>query len=84
MTSIEVVAPPQDVLAWSRAMVDAPRKAAFATLPGETREVVEYHRPDFTTAALVSHSSSLVVVLHRQEPRPIVMPLRNSRYVFSS
>lgn len=33
-------------------MVDAPRKAAFATLPDETREVVEYHRSDFSTAAL--------------------------------
>jgi geranylgeranyl diphosphate synthase, type I len=52
VTSIEVVAAPQDVLAWSRAMVDAPRKAAFATLPDETREVVEYHRADFSTAAL--------------------------------
>jgi geranylgeranyl diphosphate synthase type I len=52
MTSIDVVAPPRDVLAWSRAMIDTPLKAAFATLPDETREVVEYHRSDFSTAAL--------------------------------
>ncbi|PWK87972.1 geranylgeranyl diphosphate synthase type I [Lentzea atacamensis] len=52
MTSIDVVAPPRAVLAWSRAMIDAPLKAAFAALPDETREVVEYHRSDFSTAAL--------------------------------
>lgn len=52
MTSIDVVAPPRDVLAWSRTMIDAPLRAAFATLPDETREVVEYHRSDFSTAAL--------------------------------
>ncbi|MET8759075.1 polyprenyl synthetase family protein [Lentzea sp. NPDC004782] len=52
MTSIEVVAAPQDVLAWSRAMIDAPLKAAIATLPDETREVVEYNRSDFSAAAL--------------------------------
>ncbi|MET9630827.1 polyprenyl synthetase family protein [Lentzea sp. NPDC006480] len=52
MTSIDVVAPPRDVLAWSRAMIDTPWKAAIATLPDETREVVEHHSPDFSTAAL--------------------------------
>lgn len=46
-----MVAPPRDVLAWSRALIDAPLKAAFATLPDETREVVDHHRPDFSTAA---------------------------------
>jgi geranylgeranyl diphosphate synthase type I len=50
VTSIEVVAP-GDVLAWSRAMIDAPLKAAFATLPAEILEVVDHHRPDFSTAA---------------------------------
>lgn len=33
-------------------MIDAPLKAAIASLPDETREVVEYHRSDFSTAAL--------------------------------
>lgn len=33
-------------------MIDTPWKAAIATLPDETREVVEYHRSDFSTAAL--------------------------------
>jgi geranylgeranyl diphosphate synthase type I len=33
-------------------MIDTPRKAAIATLPDETREVVEHHQPDFSTAAL--------------------------------
>ncbi|WP_051783790.1 polyprenyl synthetase family protein [Lentzea aerocolonigenes] len=51
MTSIEVVAPPRDVLAWSRALIEVPLKAALAGLPDETREVVDHHRPDYSTAA---------------------------------
>jgi geranylgeranyl diphosphate synthase type I len=60
VTSIEVVAPPRDVLAWSRALIDAPLKAAFATLPDETREVVDHHRPDFSAAAFTLLSAETV------------------------
>jgi geranylgeranyl diphosphate synthase type I len=49
VTSIE--APPRDVLAWSRAQIEAPLKGALAGLPDETREVVDHHRPDYSTAA---------------------------------
>ncbi|MFS8100613.1 polyprenyl synthetase family protein [Lentzea alba] len=54
MTSIDVVTAPQDVLAWSRAMVETPLHTALAELPDETREVVEYNltQQDFSTAAL--------------------------------
>lgn len=57
MTSIDVVAAPRhakEVLAWSRALVEPPLRAAFAALPGETREVVEYHldQQDFLVGAL--------------------------------
>jgi geranylgeranyl diphosphate synthase type I len=52
VTSIDVVAPPRDVLAWTRATIGASLDAAFAVLPDETREVVEYHRSDFSAAAL--------------------------------
>lgn len=57
MTSIDVVATPRqagEVLAWSRAVVEPPLRAAFAVLPDETREVAEYHlgRQDFLVGAL--------------------------------
>jgi geranylgeranyl diphosphate synthase type I len=54
MTSIDVVAPPRDVLEQSRATVEPPLRAVIANLPDETREVLEYHlqQQDFMTAAL--------------------------------
>ncbi|MDX8028637.1 polyprenyl synthetase family protein [Lentzea sp. BCCO 10_0856] len=52
MTSIDVVAPPRDVLERTRAMVEPLLHAVLAQLPDETREVVEYQRTDFATAAL--------------------------------
>ncbi|ANZ39399.1 hypothetical protein BBK82_28470 [Lentzea guizhouensis] len=57
MTSTDVVAPPrstQEVLAWCRSVVEAPLTAAVATLPEETREVVDHHlaRHDFLVSAL--------------------------------
>ncbi|WP_330274259.1 class 1 isoprenoid biosynthesis enzyme [Lentzea sp. NBC_00516] len=55
MTSIDLVAPPQDVLERTRATVEPLLRAALAELPDETREVVEFGlaRQDFSTAAFV-------------------------------
>jgi geranylgeranyl diphosphate synthase type I len=62
MTSIDVVAAPKDVLAWSRATVATPLHAALAALPDETREVVEYNlaQQDFSTAALALLSAEAI------------------------
>ncbi|WP_439659884.1 polyprenyl synthetase family protein [Lentzea sp. HUAS TT2] len=55
MTSTDLVAPPLDVLARTRAAVEPLLRAALEELPDETREVVEFGlaRQDFSTAALV-------------------------------
>ena len=60
MTSIDVVAPPQDVLERTRAVVEPLLQAALADLPDETREVVEYQRSDLTTAALALLSAETI------------------------
>jgi geranylgeranyl diphosphate synthase type I len=58
--SIDVVAPPQDVLERTRVTVEPLLHAVLARLPDETREVVEYQRPDFTTAALALLSAESI------------------------
>ncbi|WP_434446076.1 polyprenyl synthetase family protein [Lentzea sp. E54] len=62
MTSIDVVAPPRTVLERTRATVEPPLRAALASLPEETREVVEYGlaSQDFSTAALALLSAEAV------------------------
>ncbi|KOV80696.1 polyprenyl synthetase family protein [Nocardia sp. NRRL S-836] len=57
MTSTDVVVAPQpaqDVPAWCREVVEPPLRAAVATLPRETREVVDHHLTgqDFVVSAL--------------------------------
>ncbi|WP_394617742.1 polyprenyl synthetase family protein [Lentzea sp. JNUCC 0626] len=60
MTSIDVAAPPQDMLARTRAAVDPLVRAALDALPDETREVVEHGlaSQDFSAAALVLLSAA--------------------------
>lgn len=60
MTSIDVVAPPRDVLERTRAAVEPLLRAELADLPDETREVVEYQQSDFTTAALALLSAETI------------------------
>jgi geranylgeranyl diphosphate synthase type I len=60
MTSIDVVAPPRDVLERARTAVEPLLRNAFEDLPDETREVVEHHERDFTAAALALLSAETV------------------------
>ncbi len=65
MTSTDVAAPARsarDVLAWSRAVVEAPLKAAVATLPDGTREVVDHHLAgqEFLVSALALLAAEVV------------------------
>ncbi|MFJ8958928.1 polyprenyl synthetase family protein [Lentzea sp. NPDC102401] len=62
MTSIDVAAPPQDVLERTRAAIGPLLRGALAELPDETREVVGFGlaRQDFSTAALVLLSARTI------------------------